>query len=91
VDGFLGGDYDEVYRLFEFLGMAKQLPVVSNCCPFRPLKKKKTEDERNQPYLAEHICEPSVDELLGDLLPAMSLCRFTAPCWKHPPVSTLPA
>ena len=26
-------------------------------------------DQRSQPYQAEHICEPSVEELLGDLLP----------------------
>jgi F-type H+-transporting ATPase subunit gamma len=59
--------------------MAKQVPVVNNCCRFRPLKRTGRGRETEDPYLAEHICEPSTDELLGDLLPRKSsMCRFTA-------------
>jgi F-type H+-transporting ATPase subunit gamma len=71
VEGFLGGDYDEVYVIYsKFLGMAKQLPTVQQLLPIPAIKKEVGEGVADdQPYLAEHICEPSVDELLGDLLP----------------------
>jgi len=71
VEGFLGGDYDEVYVIYsKFLGMAKQVPTVQQLLPIPAIEKEDGEDAADdQPYLAEHICEPSVDQLLGELLP----------------------
>ena len=71
VEGFIEGTYDEVYVVFaEFLSMARQPPVMKQILPIPPIEP--TEDEEkdeNAPYLAEHICEPSADELLGEMLP----------------------
>ncbi len=69
VDGFLDGTYDEVYVIFsEFLSMAKQIPTVKQILPIPPIETAEEEDS-DKPYQAEHICEPSPKELLGDLLP----------------------
>lgn len=71
VDGFLSGDYDEVYLVFsEFRGMSKQLPSVKQLLPIPPVEA--AEDKEvgaDSSYVAEHICEPSPAQLLGDLLP----------------------
>ncbi len=72
VDGFLDGSYDEVHIVYAaFLSMARQMPVVKQLLPIPPLEKAEEEEkvDENQPYLAEHICEPSAPELLGELLP----------------------
>jgi F-type H+-transporting ATPase subunit gamma len=70
VDGFLDGQYDEVYIVYsEFVSMAKQLPVVQKLLPIPPIVKDESEDGAAAEYQAEHICEPSPEELLGDLLP----------------------
>jgi len=70
VDGFLGGDFDEVYVVFsEFLGMAKQVPVAQQLLPIPAIVKEEEDLDADEPYQAEHICEPSADELLGELLP----------------------
>jgi len=70
VDGFLSGEYDEVYVVFsEFLGMAKQLPVAQQLLPIPAIVKEEEDLDADEPYQAEHICEPSADELLGELLP----------------------
>lgn len=70
VDGFLDGQYDEVYIVYsEFVSMAKQLPVVQQLLPIPPIEKDEAETAEPTEYLAEHICEPSPEELLGDLLP----------------------
>jgi len=70
VDGFLDGQYDEVYIVYsEFVSMAKQLPVVQQLLPIPPIEKDETETAESTEYQAEHICEPSPEELLGDLLP----------------------
>jgi F-type H+-transporting ATPase subunit gamma len=71
IDGFLEGQYDEVHVVFaEFLSMAKQLPVLKQLLPIPPIEIAEDEDsEATGPYLPEHICEPSPDELLGEMLP----------------------
>ena len=70
VDGFLDGQYDEVYIVFsEFVSMARQLPVVQKLLPIPPIEKGEEEADDSAEYQAEHICEPSPEELLGDLLP----------------------
>lgn len=72
VDSFLGEHYDEVYIVFaEFLSMAKQLPVLKQILPIPPIQslEEKEEKDVDTPYLPEHICEPSMDVLLGEMLP----------------------
>jgi len=71
VDGFLNGDYDEVYVIYaEFISMGRQAPMLKQLLPIPPIE---TEDqdvpEEAGEYQAEHICEPSPDSLLGELLP----------------------
>ncbi len=70
VAGFLDNVYDEVFVIFsQFLTMAKQIPLVKQLLPIPPIEKEEVEKDENAPYLAEHICEPSADALLGELLP----------------------
>lgn len=71
IDGFLAGKYDEVHIVFaEFISMAKQPPALKQILPIPPLEKAEDEpQDQDTPYLAEHICEPSSDELLGEMLP----------------------
>jgi F-type H+-transporting ATPase subunit gamma len=67
VDGFLEVRFDEVYIVFaEFLTMAKQVPVIKKILPVPPIQ---AIEQENASYLAEHICEPSTDELFGTMLP----------------------
>jgi len=71
IDKFLEGAYDEVYLIYsEFVSMARQTPVLKQILPIPPIEAEDVgpEDE-DKPYLAEHLCEPSADELLGDMLP----------------------
>jgi F-type H+-transporting ATPase subunit gamma len=70
VDGFLDGKYDEVHIVYaEFVSMAKQPPMVQQLLPIPPIEKDEAEEEASMEYQAEHICEPSPDELLKELLP----------------------
>jgi F-type H+-transporting ATPase subunit gamma len=71
VDGYLNGDYDEVHVIFsEFIGMGRQVPTLRQLIPIPPIEtvEEAAEDDSGE-YLAEHICEPSPDSLLGELLP----------------------
>jgi F-type H+-transporting ATPase subunit gamma len=70
VDGFLTDAYDEVYVVYaKFLAMGKQVPTLQQLLPIPPIEAAEEEAAGDQPFLAEHICEPSADELLGELLP----------------------
>jgi F-type H+-transporting ATPase subunit gamma len=71
VDGFLDGSYDEVYVVYaEFISMAKQAMILKQVLPIPPIEAAEEEPiDKDAPYQAEHICEPSADELLSDLLP----------------------
>ena len=71
VEGFLNRDYDEVYVIFsEFISMGRQTPVVKQLIPIPPIETgEDTEADESGEYQAEHICEPSPDKLLGELLP----------------------
>jgi F-type H+-transporting ATPase subunit gamma len=70
VDAFLADTYDEVFVIYsEFVSMARQLPVVKQVLPIPPIEKDAVEADADVPYLAEHICEPSAEVLLSDLLP----------------------
>lgn len=71
VDAFLEGTYDEVYIVYaEFASMARQVPVLQQLLPIPPIETDEAgESEKTGAYLPEHICEPSTDALLGDMLP----------------------
>ena len=71
VDGYLNGDYDEVYVIFsEFISMGKQVPTLKQLIPIPPIETvEETADDDSGEYQAEHICEPSPESLLGELLP----------------------
>jgi F-type H+-transporting ATPase subunit gamma len=71
IDSFLDGECDEVYMIYsEFVSMARQVPVLKQLLPIPPIEVAETEEPAgDEPYLAEHICEPSPAELLGDMLP----------------------
>jgi len=68
---FLAGTYDEVHLVHaEFISMSKQLPVIKQLLPIPPMETTAvTEEQAGKAYVAEHICEPSPEELLGELLP----------------------
>jgi F-type H+-transporting ATPase subunit gamma len=71
VDGYLNGDYDEVYVIFsEFISMGRQTPTVKQLIPIPPIETAEdaVADDSGE-YQAEHICEPSPESLLGELLP----------------------
>ena len=68
VKSFLSGVFDEVYVVFaEFFSMAKQPTLIQQLLPIPPIEK--PEEDTQGPYQAEHICEPSSEALLGELLP----------------------
>jgi F-type H+-transporting ATPase subunit gamma len=68
VNGFLNGTYDEVHIVqAEFISMARQPPVLGQLLPIPSIET--GEAEEAAAYLAEHICEPSTDTLLNEMLP----------------------
>ena len=71
VDGYLNGDYDEVHIIYsEFISVGRQAPTVRQLIPIPPLETESgIPEDKVSEYQAEHICEPSPESLLGDLLP----------------------
>jgi len=73
IDSFLQEACDEIYLIYaEFGGMSQQTPVMTQLLPIPPIEQESgqaPESEEGGTYLAEHICEPSVDELLSEMLP----------------------
>lgn len=68
VQNFLEEAYDEVWMIYsEFVSVARQTPMVKQLLPIPAIET--VEADADQPYIAEHICEPSPDELLGEMLP----------------------
>ena len=68
INAFMVGDYDEVYIIYsKFISMGKQIPTVQQILPIPPIEV--AEEDTDKPYQAEHICEPSPDLLLGEMLP----------------------
>jgi F-type H+-transporting ATPase subunit gamma len=66
---FLDGTYDEVYVIFSrFEGMSKQIPDIQQILPIPPIESAEANEEPAS-FVAEHICEPSAEEVLGDMLP----------------------
>jgi len=73
INNFLEEAVDEVYLVCsDFKSLARQEPVVKQILPIPPLEVEEEgggEVTDDGVYLAEHICEPSSDELLGEMLP----------------------
>ncbi len=68
INKFLEGIYDEVYVLYaSFKGMGRQVPIIRQLLPVSAIDA--VDKDLEAPYQAEHICEPSPDELLGEMLP----------------------
>ncbi|MBU2490453.1 MAG: ATP synthase F1 subunit gamma [Proteobacteria bacterium] len=67
IDGFLAGKWDEVYVLFSrFESMARQKATLQQILPVPPIE---IQEEEGGEFMAEHICEPSAEELMAKLLP----------------------
>lgn len=71
VEKYLAEDYDEVYVVYaEFISMGRQVPILKQLLPIPPIETAEDEEtEGSEEYLAEHICEPSPEKLLGEMLP----------------------
>ncbi|MBU1342962.1 MAG: ATP synthase F1 subunit gamma [Proteobacteria bacterium] len=72
IDSFLSGAVDEVYLIYsKFVNMARQIPTIKKVLPIPSLDEVVEEKEVAQDagFLPEHICEPSSDALLGEMLP----------------------
>lgn len=68
INGFLEDRYDEVYVVYsEFVSMGKQKAGMKKILPIPPIET--AEEDEDAPFMAEHICEPSPGELLGEMLP----------------------
>lgn len=71
VEKFLDKTYDEVHVVFsEFQSMTRQAAAIEQMLPIPPMEAAENDvAAEERPYMPEHLCEPSYDELLGDLLP----------------------
>jgi F-type H+-transporting ATPase subunit gamma len=71
IDDFLEGQADEVHMIFsEFVSMARQTPTVQQLLPIPSVEKAEEAGEKEDTgYVPEHICEPSVEELMAEMLP----------------------
>ena len=70
IKGFLDEEYDEVFIIYSsFQGMGKQVPTLQQLVPIPPIEAADEETDEEAGFMAEHICEPSADALLADLLP----------------------
>lgn len=71
VEEYLSGIYDEVYVVYaEFVSMARQVPVIKQILPIPPIEAaEQTDEAEDADYMPEHICEPSPNELLEEMLP----------------------
>jgi F-type H+-transporting ATPase subunit gamma len=73
IDSFLDGAVDEVYLIYsQFENMARQIPTLKQVLPIPSLSEVAGETEEvaaDGEFLPEHICEPSSDALLGEMLP----------------------
>jgi F-type H+-transporting ATPase subunit gamma len=70
IDSFLNGETDEAYVIFsEFVSMARQVPTLKQLVPIAGVEKVEQAGAEQAGYIAEHICEPSVEELMAEMLP----------------------
>ncbi|WP_299979602.1 ATP synthase F1 subunit gamma [Desulfobacula sp.] len=72
IDSFLEGAVDEVYLIYsDFVNLARQEATIKQILPIPSLEDVAEEKEKDKEgeFLPEHICEPSSDALLGQMLP----------------------
>ena len=71
IDGFLNGNYDEVYVIYATFSGIWQIrpPVIKQLLPIPAIEKSDIEKDERTEFMAEHIIEPSPDELLNEMLP----------------------
>ena len=73
INDFLEEAVDEVYLVCsDFKTLAHQEAVIKQILPIPPIEVVEADEAaatNDGVYLAEHICEPSSDELLGEMLP----------------------
>ena len=70
IDSYLNRVYDEVYLVYaNFVSVGRQTPLAKQILPIPPIESVEDEPADGSPYMAEHICEPSPEELLEELLP----------------------
>ncbi len=73
INDFLEEAVDEVYLVCsDFKTLARQEAVIKQILPIPPIEVVEADEAaatNDGVYLAEHICEPSSDELLGEMLP----------------------
>jgi len=72
IDSFIDDIYDEVYLVYsEYQSVARQVPRVQQILPIQPseVEEDVAPEDASTPYMAEHICEPSPADLLGEMLP----------------------
>lgn len=79
VNAYLDGAVDEIFLVYsEFVSMAKQISVVRQLLPIPPMQATEAAADEKA-FMAEHICEPSAGELLGELLPrSISVMVYSA-------------
>ncbi len=73
INSFLEGDIDEAYLIYsKFINMAKQEATIKQILPIPSLEDivgESVEDKKDGDDLVAHLCEPSSDALLGEMLP----------------------
>lgn len=70
IDSFLENAVDEVYLIYsEFVNLAKQVAKIKQILPIPSLDDVAEEKDKGGTFLPEHICEPSSDALLNQMLP----------------------
>ena len=90
IDSFLMGEVDEVYVIYsEFQSMARQEPLIKQVLPIPSLTDmvEETPTDTDGSFLPEHICEPSSDVLLGEMLPKNVFIQIMMLCFKPPPAN----
>ena len=71
INKFLSGAYDEVHLIFsKFVSVGRQVATMQQILPIPPIEAVEDQESGSSDfYLPEHICEPSPEELLNDMLP----------------------
>ncbi len=71
VDCFIEDELDELYVIYsQFISMTKQVPIIKKVLPIPPIESENDDGvDIGNSYQAEHICEPSPENLLADILP----------------------
>jgi len=70
VDAYLSGTYDEVYVVYaRFVSMSSQVFTLQQLLPIPPFEEEAGSKEEADVLLAEHLYEPSAQELMDSILP----------------------